>query len=180
MTISRRDLVVGTIALATTMLATRALHANPLGLPLGIQLYSVRTQMIEDFDAALAAVHAAGYSEVEAASAEHRWFQGDLRARLRMGDDGRHEPGGDSTRPPHRISMLHVKDFKMPETPAANGRRGGKVTELGLGSIGSQPIFEQAAKTQTIRHAFVEQEGFDMPWQDSLKVDAEYMRKLKG
>ena len=68
MTISRRDLAVGTIALATTMLATRALHANPLGLPLGIQLYSVRTQMIEDFDAALAAVHAAGYSEVEAAA----------------------------------------------------------------------------------------------------------------
>jgi hypothetical protein len=43
-----------------------------------------------------------------------------------------------------------------------------------LACIDYRPIFEQATKTQTIRHAFVGQEGFDMPWQDSLKVYAEY------
>jgi sugar phosphate isomerase/epimerase len=299
MTISRRDFVAGTVTLATTVLATRALHANPLGLPLGIQLYSVRTRMIEDFDATLAAVHAAGYSEVEAAALPKKPAK-EIRASLdkaglkcvsahhsladmrdnfdqtvafnkeigvsyiicatpayrnsassavggrdpqRTLDDWKynaeqfnligektgtmgitfgyhnHTPEFTPTEGkipylellqntdaskvtfeldcgwaivggmnpveilrdhPHRISMLHVKDFKMPDTPPASGHRGGKVTELGLGSIDYRPIFEQAAKTQTIRHAFVEQEGFDMPWQDSLKVDAEYMRKLKG
>jgi len=77
---------------------------------------------------------------------------------------------------PHRISLLHVKDFKM-GTPAGEGHEP-QVTELGRGSIDYRPIFAQAAKTQKIQHAFVEQEAFDIPWKDSLKVDAEYMRKL--
>ena len=36
----------------------------------------------------------------------------------------------------------------------------------------------QAAENQKITHAFVEQEEFDIPWKESLKVDAEYMKKL--
>ena len=36
-----------------------------------------------------------------------------------------------------------------------------------------------SAKTQKIEHNFVEQEAFDMPWKESLNVDAEYMRALK-
>jgi len=75
---------------------------------------------------------------------------------------------------PNRFSMLHIKDFKDP----AAGLKGAKVTELGKGDIDYRPIFQQAAKTQKIRHAFVEQEAFDMPWLDSLKVDADYMRRL--
>ena len=75
---------------------------------------------------------------------------------------------------PNRFSMLHIKDFKDP----AAGLKGAKVTELGKGDIDYRPIFQQAAKTQKIRHAFVEQEAFDMPWLDSLKVDADYMRSL--
>ena len=62
-------------------------------------------------------------------------------------------------------------------TPAGEGHEP-QVTELGRGSIDYRPIFAQAAKTQKIQHAFVEQEAFDIPWKDSLKVDAEYMRKL--
>ncbi len=84
---------------------------------------------------------------------------------------------------PHRFSMLHVKDFKIP-AGAVPGKTGGpipepKVTELGLGGIDYRPVFAQAAKNQTIAHAFVEQEAFDMPWKDSLKVDADYMKKLR-
>jgi sugar phosphate isomerase/epimerase len=75
---------------------------------------------------------------------------------------------------PNRFSMLHIKDFKDP----AAGLKGAKVTELGKGDIDYRPIFQQAAKTQKIRHAFVEQEAFDMPWLDSLKVDADYIRGL--
>jgi sugar phosphate isomerase/epimerase len=77
---------------------------------------------------------------------------------------------------PNRFSMLHVKDFTM--TPGG-GAEGAKVTELGQGTIDYTPIFAQAAKTQKIRHAFVEQEAFTMPWKESLKTDAVYMKKLK-
>lgn len=76
---------------------------------------------------------------------------------------------------PNRFSMLHIKDFKNP----AGGLKEAKVTELGKGDIDYRPIFVQAAKTQKVRHAFVEQEAFDMPWLDSLKVDADYMNNLK-
>jgi len=74
-----------------------------------------------------------------------------------------------------RISMLHVKDFKMghgavplPAPPS---------TELGHGIIDYHPIFE-AAKKARIEHAFIEQEEFDMPEMEALKIDADYMKKL--
>jgi sugar phosphate isomerase/epimerase len=79
------------------------------------------------------------------------------------------------TRYPTRISMLHVKDFKMshgvvplPAPPS---------TEMGRGAIDYRPIFE-AARKASIEHAFVEQEEFDMPPMDALKIDADYMRAL--
>jgi sugar phosphate isomerase/epimerase len=80
---------------------------------------------------------------------------------------------------PHRISMLHVKDFKIPAN-ASPENHDAKVTELGRGSIDYVPIFAQAARTQHIEHAFVEQEEFDVPWKESLNIDARYMRDLKA
>ncbi len=77
-----------------------------------------------------------------------------------------------------RFSMLHVKDFKKASS-TGNEAQEPKVTELGLGSIDYRPIFEQAAKTQKIKHMFVEQEAFDMPYLQSLKVDADYIRSLR-
>jgi sugar phosphate isomerase/epimerase len=86
--------------------------------------------------------------------------------------------GGDPveylTKYPTRISILHVKDFKRPDP--ASGRRNGRATELGQGYIDYGPIFTAAAKGGHVTHCFVEQEGFDMPPMDSLKVDADYMR----
>ncbi len=41
--------------------------ADPLGLPVGIQLFTVREQLAKDFDGTLRQVAAAGYTEVEAA-----------------------------------------------------------------------------------------------------------------
>jgi sugar phosphate isomerase/epimerase len=80
------------------------------------------------------------------------------------------------TRYATRISMLHVKDFKMghaavplPTPPS---------TELGHGVIDYHPIFE-AAKKANIEHIFVEQEEFDMPMMEALKFDADYMRAFK-
>jgi sugar phosphate isomerase/epimerase len=79
------------------------------------------------------------------------------------------------SRNPTRFSMLHVKDFKMghgvvplPEPPS---------TEMGHGVIDYPPIFE-AAKKAHIKHAFVEQEEFDMPQMEALKIDADYMRAI--
>ena len=81
---------------------------------------------------------------------------------------------------PGRFSMLHVKDFKANASAEAGAdAHEPTVTELGLGSIDYRPIFQQAAKTQKIKHMFVEQEAFDMPYMQSLKVDADYMRGLK-
>lgn len=75
---------------------------------------------------------------------------------------------------PKRISMLHVKDFKQ----LGNGGGEPKVTELGQGSIDYAPIFQAAARTGNIEHVFVEQEAFDVPPLESLKIDAGYMHKL--
>lgn len=293
MTVSRRQFVAGT-AVAALGLTTRATFANPFGLPLGVQLYSVRKQMAEDFDEALAGVAAAGFTEVEAAAlpkkpareirasldkaglrcvSAHHPFP-DLHARFdeivaydkELGCQflicsspsfrtpppaGTHPPMalddwhymaeqfnimGEKTQTsgvhfgyhnhtpefaltegktpllelirltdvknvtfeldcgwvivgganpidllithPHRFSMLHVKDFIV-DPHAAKGVEP-KVMELGQGSIDYVPIFAQAAKTQHIVHAFVEQEAFNMPWKQSLKVDADYMKKFKN
>lgn len=79
---------------------------------------------------------------------------------------------------PHRFSMFHVKDFRLPSNISYATAEDAKVTELGRGSIDYRPIFAQAAKNQKITHAFVEQEAFDIPWKESLKVDADYVKKL--
>jgi sugar phosphate isomerase/epimerase len=78
---------------------------------------------------------------------------------------------------PTRFSMLHVKDFKITAevTPSAPPPS----TEMGHGTIDYRPIFE-AAKKADIKHAFVEQEQFDMPMMEALKVDANYMHAFKG
>ncbi|MHB8302892.1 MAG: sugar phosphate isomerase/epimerase family protein [Acidobacteriaceae bacterium] len=73
---------------------------------------------------------------------------------------------------PTRISMLHIKDFKQLDPP--------KVCELGQGVIHYGPIFQAAAKTGNVKHMFVEQEAFDMPPFQALKVDADYMKKFKS
>ena len=294
--ISRRQFVESAAAVAILSFTDHAALANPLGLPLGIQLYSVRQQMLEDLDEALAAISAAGYAEVEAASLPKKSAKEiraaldkaglrcvsahhslpDLHARLdeivafdkELGVNfiicsspgHRIQPPAGTPDPPfslddwhytaeqlnilsektaisgvrlgyhnhtrefaltdgktpytellrltdpkrvtfeldcgwvvvagvspveimkdnpYRISMLHVKDFKLSPNPSPENHEA-KVTELGQGTIDYRPVFAQAARTQHIQHAFVEQEAFDMPWKESLKVDANYMRNFKS
>ncbi len=78
---------------------------------------------------------------------------------------------------PKRISMLHIKDFKHTDHPASVTDPP-PAAELGQGTIDFRPIFE-AAKGGNIKHYFVEQEQFDMPPMQALKIDADYMRNLK-
>jgi len=70
--------------------------------------------------------------------------------------------------------MLHVKDFDLKK-----GGENWQSTELGRGTIDIRAIFETAKKGGHITHYFVEQEEFDMPPLEAIKVDAEYMRDLK-
>lgn len=76
---------------------------------------------------------------------------------------------------PTRICMLHVKEFKL--TAASTPSDPPPSTEMGRGTIDYRPIFE-AAKKASIKHAFVEQEQFDMPPMEALKIDADYMHAL--
>jgi len=291
-TISRRQFIGTTAgAVAAFGLGSRVAYANPLGLPLGIQLYSVRKEMAQDFEGALAGVAEAGYTEVESAAlpkksakeiraaldkaglkcvSSHRGFA-DFKDRLeetvaydkelgvtymicpgpgrRVADAkgplsiddwrynaeqfnvfgekmakmgitfGYHNHSGEfaeseGTTPykellrltdpkkvmfeldcgwafvagvspvdlmktyPYRFSMIHVKDFKLGPHPSPETREEAKVTELGQGNTDYHPVLAQAKKTQHIKHAFVEQEAFDMPWKESLKVDAVYLKGL--
>jgi sugar phosphate isomerase/epimerase len=64
--VSRRDFVKGAAACAA-MLEARDLWASPLGLPLGLQLYSVRELLPKDYDGTLRQVGALGYQECEGA-----------------------------------------------------------------------------------------------------------------
>jgi sugar phosphate isomerase/epimerase len=293
--ISRRQFIGrASAAAAYAAFQTEVSFANPLNLPAGIQLYSVRQQLAQDYDGTLLEVSKAGYTEVEAAgfynksaaevkqamqkaklrcvSSHHPY--GDLRKKFdeilaynkdlgvqyiicsspgpkdpTPGPDGKqkamtlddwkwlseefnkfgaktkaagitfgyhnhvhefeHLDGGvpytellkltDPTKVtleldcgwatvagvkpvdlmrehPNRFSMLHVKDFKL----GSGGPESAKVTELGMGDIDYRPIFAEAAKTQKLRHIFVEQEAFDVPWKESLKIDADYIKKLKA
>jgi sugar phosphate isomerase/epimerase len=77
---------------------------------------------------------------------------------------------------PTRISMLHVKDFRLSGVPSSDTEPPPSA-ELGRGSIDYRPIFV-AAKKANIKHAFIEQEEYDMPAMEALKIDAEYMKAL--
>jgi sugar phosphate isomerase/epimerase len=76
---------------------------------------------------------------------------------------------------PTRISLLHVKDFKL--NGPATVLNPPPSTELGRGTVDYHKIFEAANKAN-IKHYFVEQEEFDMPAFEALKIDAEYMHSL--
>jgi sugar phosphate isomerase/epimerase len=74
-----------------------------------------------------------------------------------------------------RISMLHVKEFKI--SGSATNAAPPPSTEMGRGSIDYTPIFA-AAKKAHIKHMFIEQEEFDIPAMEALKIDADYMKAL--
>ncbi len=66
MAMNRRVFLGTGAAAAATLLVDRA-RATPLGLPLGVQLYSVRTMLPKDYPGTLRQIAALGYREVEAA-----------------------------------------------------------------------------------------------------------------
>jgi sugar phosphate isomerase/epimerase len=75
-----------------------------------------------------------------------------------------------------RISMLHIKDFQKTDKPATVVDPP-PAAELGTGTVDFHAIFA-AAKQARIEHYFVEQEEFYRPPMESLKMDADYMKKF--
>lgn len=81
------------------------------------------------------------------------------------------------TKHPTRFSMLHIKDLKPLQANQEPGQR--ISTELGHGVVDYKPIFA-AARSANIRHAFIEQEDFDKPVFDALKIDFESMQAMES
>ena len=88
------------------------------------------------------------------------------------------DPAAYLKRYPNRISMLHIKDFKATAQPATVADPP-PAAELGRGTVNFRQIFE-AARHGRIRHYFVEQEAYDMPPFEALKIDADYVRDKVG
>ena len=74
---------------------------------------------------------------------------------------------------PTRFSLLHIKDFKAAQPGQEPGQR--VSTELGKGVVDFKPVFA-AAKKIGIHYAIVEQEEFDIPAEDALKIDYQFMQ----
>jgi sugar phosphate isomerase/epimerase len=70
---------------------------------------------------------------------------------------------------PDRFPLLHVKD--MAKEPSGQYHS----VVLGRGAMDYKPILRAATG---LKHYFIEQEEFDMPVMEALKLDADYMRKL--
>ena len=76
-----------------------------------------------------------------------------------------------------RVSMLHVKDVKAGVKPLVD-KVETNTTEVGSGQINWKALFGSLDKSQ-IKHYFVEQENFDMPVMQSVKVSHDFLSKLK-
>jgi sugar phosphate isomerase/epimerase len=66
--LSRRELLIGGGALAATAFSLERpsrLFANPLGKPIGLELYTVSAELDKDYDGTLRQIAAIGYQEVE-------------------------------------------------------------------------------------------------------------------
>jgi sugar phosphate isomerase/epimerase len=83
---------------------------------------------------------------------------------------GGHNPVEYLSKFPERFPLLHVKDMvKEPDGKLRN-------VVMGKGFIDYKPIFRAATG---LKHYFIEQEEFDIDPIESLRLDAEYMRKLE-
>jgi sugar phosphate isomerase/epimerase len=79
---------------------------------------------------------------------------------------------------PGRTPLLHIKDRKpgyAPSTVPDSGR--GPFTEVGRGSIDWKHIFA-AARAGGLKHYYIEQDFFDRPVFESIKISYDYVKNL--
>jgi sugar phosphate isomerase/epimerase len=77
-----------------------------------------------------------------------------------------------------RISLLHVKDVRK-DFEVVRDRLKAQTTEVGGGSIDWPALFA-AMNPKHIRHYFVEQENFERPPLEAVKISYEYLARLGG
>jgi sugar phosphate isomerase/epimerase len=76
-----------------------------------------------------------------------------------------------------RISMLHIKDVKAGVPMVTDDMGKSVTTELGRGQINWHQVFAAAPKQLT--HYFVEQEQFERPIMESVRMDYDYLQQLR-
>ena len=77
-----------------------------------------------------------------------------------------------------RISLLHVKDVRK-DARVTRDRLEAQTTEVGSGQIDWRKLFG-ALDAKRIRHYFVEQENFEGPSMEAVKISYEYLRQLSA
>jgi sugar phosphate isomerase/epimerase len=77
-----------------------------------------------------------------------------------------------------RISMLHVKEVRKNARTTLD-RLDAQTTEVGGGQIDWKRLFG-AMSAGSIRHYFVEQENFERPPLEAVKISFDYLRELGG
>jgi sugar phosphate isomerase/epimerase len=86
MSSSRREFLIsgaGTLATAALTLSQPAeIHANPLGKPIGLELYTVGAELDKDYDGTLRQIAAIGYKEVETGVSDKK-TAGEVKKSLR-------------------------------------------------------------------------------------------------
>lgn len=81
------------------------------------------------------------------------------------------------TRHAKRISLLHVKEVRKGARTVTD-RLDAQTTEVGSGQIDWRELFA-AMKPETIRHYFVEQENFERPPLEAVKISFDYLHGLQ-
>jgi sugar phosphate isomerase/epimerase len=83
------------------------------------------------------------------------------------------------TRHADRISSLHIKDVRKDATKTVVDRVDPQTTEVGRGRVDWPKLFA-AMDPQRIRHYFVEQENFERPPLESVKLSFDYLSRLNA
>jgi sugar phosphate isomerase/epimerase len=76
-----------------------------------------------------------------------------------------------------RISLLHVKEVRK-DLQVVRDKLAAQTTEVGSGKIDWRGLFA-AMDPQQIKHYFVEQENFERPPLEAVKISFDYLRNLK-
>ncbi len=88
-----------------------------------------------------------------------------------------HDPVKYLEKYPGRFPLLHIKDLKPGYKPSTGSFEGKPYIEVGSGIIDWTRIFKAAGKSG-LKHYFVEQDEWDRPALESIRISFDYLNKL--
>src|SRR5437899_579998 len=157
---------LGTVTAATLLTRRLGWAADDHKIDrIGVQLYTVRSEIAKDFEGSLAKVASIGDKEDELAGFKMK--------------DGKVSY---FDRYPGRFPFVHVKDLmSVPPITAAGEQNFGdsmkEMTEVGSGVIDWKRIFAHSEKAG-IKHYFVEHDNPKAPF-DSIRTSYQYLERLR-